>query len=174
MSDFLAKNLKKYRKSKRMTQAQLADAVNVSEMTIRRYETIGKGNREPNYKTLISLCEVLGVRPKDLVETIECNHVSNNLVESMKNTTTIRTTNKDFEELAISFSRLNSSGQKKAVEQVNLLTKIPEYRKDVEPDNTYQPTTLAAHFDGDKYTDDEMDEIKQFTKSVKSKRKDQE
>lgn len=33
-----------------------------------------------------------------------------------------------------------------------------------------EPTTLAAHFDGDEYTDDEMDEIKQFAEFVKGKR----
>lgn len=34
-----------------------------------------------------------------------------------------------------------------------------------------QPTTLAAHFDGEEYTEEEMEEIKQFAKFVKSKRK---
>lgn len=33
------------------------------------------------------------------------------------------------------------------------------------------PMTLAAHFDGDEYTADELDEIKQFAEFVKSKRK---
>lgn len=33
--------------------------------------------------------------------------------------------------------------------------------------------TLAAHFDGDEYTDEELEEIKRFAEYVKSKRKDQ-
>lgn len=33
-----------------------------------------------------------------------------------------------------------------------------------------QPTTLAAHFDGDEYTEDELDEIRQFAEFVKNKR----
>ena len=37
-------------------------------------------------------------------------------------------------------------------------------------DQDYQPTTLAAHFDGDEYTKDELDEIKQFAEFVKGKR----
>lgn len=37
-------------------------------------------------------------------------------------------------------------------------------------DDTYQPTTLAAHFDGDEYTDAEMNEIQQFAEFVKGKR----
>lgn len=35
----------------------------------------------------------------------------------------------------------------------------------------YKPTTLAAHFDGDDYTEDELDEIKQFTQFVKNRNK---
>lgn len=34
-----------------------------------------------------------------------------------------------------------------------------------------EPQTLAAHFDGDEFTEDELDEIKQFAAFVKNKRK---
>jgi len=34
-----------------------------------------------------------------------------------------------------------------------------------------KPATLAAHFDGDEYTEEEMDEIQKFAEYVKSKRK---
>lgn len=37
-------------------------------------------------------------------------------------------------------------------------------------DQNYQPITLAAHFDGNEYTEDELDEIKQFAEFVKGKR----
>ena len=33
------------------------------------------------------------------------------------------------------------------------------------------PTTIAAHFDGDEYTEDELEEIRQFAEFVKNKRK---
>lgn len=35
-----------------------------------------------------------------------------------------------------------------------------------------EPTTLAAHFDGDEYTEDELEEIRKFAEFVKSKRKE--
>lgn len=38
-------------------------------------------------------------------------------------------------------------------------------------DSEYKPRTLAAHFDGDEYTEEELDEIKQFAEFVKNKRK---
>ena len=34
----------------------------------------------------------------------------------------------------------------------------------------HTPTTLAAHFDGDEYTEDELDQIRQFAEFVKGKR----
>lgn len=34
-----------------------------------------------------------------------------------------------------------------------------------------RPTTIAAHFDGDEYTEAELDEIRQFAEFVKNKRK---
>lgn len=34
-----------------------------------------------------------------------------------------------------------------------------------------ESTTIAAHFDGDEYTEEELDEIKQFAEFVKNKRK---
>jgi hypothetical protein len=34
-----------------------------------------------------------------------------------------------------------------------------------------EPTTIALHFDGNEYTEDELDEINQFAEFVKNKRK---
>ena len=36
------------------------------------------------------------------------------------------------------------------------------------------PNTIAAHFDGDEYTEEELDEIRQFAEFVKNRRKDTE
>ena len=33
-----------------------------------------------------------------------------------------------------------------------------------------EPNTLAAHFDGDDYTEEELDEIRKFAEFVKAKR----
>ena len=38
-------------------------------------------------------------------------------------------------------------------------------------DEPEKPTTIAANFDGDEYTPEELDEIKAFAEFVKSKRK---
>lgn len=38
-------------------------------------------------------------------------------------------------------------------------------------DETNKISTLAAHFDGDEYTEEELDEIRRFAEFVKNKRK---
>ena len=56
---------------------------------------------------------------------------------------------------------------------VNTIKKIADYLC-VSADSLLgledQPQTIAAHFDGDEYTEDELDEIRQFAKFVKTKR----
>ena len=47
---------------------------------------------------------------------------------------------------------------------VNTIKKIADCLND-------ELTTLAAHFDGKEYTEDELNEIRQFAEFVKSKRK---
>ncbi len=38
-------------------------------------------------------------------------------------------------------------------------------------DEEVKPTTLAAHFDGDEYTEEELEEIRQFAEFVKNRKK---
>ena len=38
-------------------------------------------------------------------------------------------------------------------------------------DDNNTPTTLAAHFDGDEYTEEELEEIRQFDAFVKNRKK---
>ncbi len=48
----------------------------------------------------------------------------------------------------------------------------PAYLMGWEPNlNINEPTTIAAHFDGTEYTEEELGEIRQFAEFVKNKRK---
>ena len=42
---------------------------------------------------------------------------------------------------------------------------------DIVYSNKQEPTILAAHFDGEEYTEDELKEIRQFAEFVKGKRR---
>ena len=100
--------LKELRKSRGLTQDELAKIFKVSRSTIGMYEN---GSREPDYETLELIADYFNV---DI----------------------------DF-----------------LLGRTNKTTKI------------IKPTTLAAHFDGDEYTEEELEEIRKFAEFVKSKRK---
>lgn len=130
MSDF-ATRLKELRIEKKVTQQDLADFLHVSQNAIYNWEN---GKREANLEMIGKIAEYFEVAPSYLLGYIDTKHIvsiktKNNLIESTKNNTIIKTTNKRLEKLAISFSKLNSIGQEKAVEQIEILTKIPEYQK---------------------------------------------
>ena len=71
LSDLTAENIKHYRKKKHITQTDLADAVGVSQMSIRRYETKGAGNREPSADLFDKIADILGTSANVLRGKIE-------------------------------------------------------------------------------------------------------
>ena len=63
MSEF-AKNLRKYRKKKGLTQAKLGEKLNYGYTAIANYES---GRNEPALDVLISLAQILDVTPNELL-----------------------------------------------------------------------------------------------------------
>ena len=63
MSDF-AKNLRYYRKQKRLSQAELAKALNYGDTTISNYES---GRNEPSIDDLIKIAIILDISLDELV-----------------------------------------------------------------------------------------------------------
>lgn len=61
-------NLKKYRKSKDLTQAQLAEIVGVSASAISQYEN---GHKFPSFEIALKIAEALDCESADLVSTRE-------------------------------------------------------------------------------------------------------
>lgn len=60
------------------------------------------------------------------------------------------------------YSRLSSDNQERVNSYVKKLYDIQQTNTD--------PITIVAHFDGDEYTEEELNEIRQFAAFVKSKR----
>lgn len=63
----IAEVLRQARKSKGLTQEELAEQANVSPITIYRYEKAQRGS--PQGPTLTSICNVLGIAPEALIKT---------------------------------------------------------------------------------------------------------
>lgn len=128
MSDLSARNIKRYRKQKGFTQEQLAEAVGISVMSIRRYETKGKNNREPSANLFDKIAEKLGTTADILRGKISDY--------DFKDVPAFPTTNEDT--MKVYFKNKQRS--------------------------------LAAHFDSNEYTEEELNEIRHFAEFLKYKR----
>jgi transcriptional regulator with XRE-family HTH domain len=63
----IGENIKKYRKEKKITQKQLADKINISEMSIRRYE---RGERQPTADIIDLISKALDIPIYSLVDDV--------------------------------------------------------------------------------------------------------
>lgn len=73
-------------------------------------------------------------------------------------------------------SRYESSDiQNMGIDKIEALAKVlkcsPGYLMGWEPNQSHNVDTLAAHFEGQEFTDAELEEIKNFVEFVKNKRK---
>lgn len=128
MSEFY-NMLRKLREQKKLTQKEVAAALNISPAAYSLYE---KGQREPKYDMLEKIANFFGVSIGYLL-----------------------TGNNDY-----IYYHTDKSGiyelHRKAFSNI------------IENE---EPQTIAAHFDGDEYTEEELDKIKEFAEFVKSQRK---
>lgn len=134
----VGENIRFLRKEKGITQRELAEKCECATGTIQQYEL---GKRQPRLEQLKRIAKILGVYVGELLaDNFEeykeqlINDFSDMVINASKNATiTTRTLYGDPEKsdrLNEYFEMLNDEGQDKAVEQVELLTKIPEYQKE--------------------------------------------
>ncbi len=65
LNSFFSKNLEYLRKSKNMTQSELATKINVDQTTIGRWED---GNREPTVGNVVNIATVFNISIPDLLD----------------------------------------------------------------------------------------------------------
>lgn len=149
--------IKNARKNAGLTQKSLAEKSGLAEITIRQYET---NKREPRNEQIRKIAHALGLTEEELLgldrftndaleylkrekekyqKKIESDQISD-LEKKLYETeiTNISFWESDFQnqlnrsskELLDLYNRLNFQGQDKALEQIELLTKIPEYQKE--------------------------------------------
>lgn len=139
----VGENIKRIRINKGWTQKQLGAACDpkMNEANIRKYEN---GNAEPGFKVLKRISTALGVNLYELLdqEQIELDiHDKEKILMGLrryKNGNIESITEPNLDEKKHNFINkmfyfkqlLNETGQTKAIEQVEMLTKIPEYRKE--------------------------------------------
>ena len=116
-----SEKIKNARKKAGLSQRELGERLNVSGALIAQYEN---GSRKPKLDTCRKIASALGIYIGDLIDdwsTISQEEISNDLQNGLP-----------LNELAIlqNYRILNEKGQEKAKEQMEMLTKIPEYRKE--------------------------------------------
>lgn len=133
----VAENIKLIRKEKGITQKQLGEKCGLSEAMIRQYEL---GLRNPKLENLKKIAKAFDIYVGDLLadnfpeykdQIVE--DFSQKMVDKLKNTTvTYKVSYGDtyIEKVEELFDLLNTAGKEKAVEQIELLTKIPEYKNE--------------------------------------------
>lgn len=130
-----------------LTQQELGDRLGVSQAMIGQYEN---GTRKPKLETLAKIADALKIPLNYLltdqeitVEILKADGTTDvigsgwgavrkaekEMSEKIEYFTSNAPTGR-YKNLLIRFNKLNLSGQNEAIKQVELLTKIPEYRKD--------------------------------------------
>ena len=129
MSDLTAQNIRHYRKKKGITQAELAAKVGVSEMSIRRYETMGKANREPSANLFDKIAKKL-----DTTSDILRGKVSNHEIQEIAITppTQAELDMMYKEAVASLMDDMKPSGEAEVLKYAKYIHSQPEYRKDNE------------------------------------------
>ena len=128
MKNVIGENIKRVREKKGMTQKELAEKCNLATITIRQYES---GKREPKTRTLNKIAKALDVYILELTIDKHAHHMS--ILDIMAKDKAEREESQyALEKISRYIRLLNDDGKEKAIEQVELLTKIPEYKKDTE------------------------------------------
>lgn len=139
--------IKELRIMKSLTQKELGQRMGISQQQIAQYEN---GKLNPKIETLQKIADALEVPRNLLFENLDSTEKSElvkldliNLIKTLNLEITDITDKKKVEASVLQavqkknhyiklYDCLTANGQDKAIEQVELLTKIPEYRKDTE------------------------------------------
>ena len=126
MSDF-SNRLKELRIANLISQQDLATSLNVSQNAIYNWEN---GKREPSIEMLKKIAEYFEVSFDYLMGFEEIRPIK--MHELFSGVYGPRTILNKEKKMLYEFNKLNDDGQDKAIQQIEMLTKIPEYRKEEE------------------------------------------
>lgn len=120
--------IKQARKNAGITQKNLGDKLGVSPVMISQYES---NTRNPKLQTLQKIADALNVTLSDLLTSDTILNSEKSDITDWLSTMEEESYRDKIDGLAC---LLNDTGQQEAVRQVELLTKIPEYRKEDTPE----------------------------------------
>nr|DAT02831.1 MAG TPA: Repressor protein CI [Caudoviricetes sp.] len=80
---YIGQKIKEFRTKAKMTQSDLASALDTTKQTISRYE---KGDRKAGQDTLFALCDIFNVSIDDFFPTIHSAHAPDTLIQAINDT----------------------------------------------------------------------------------------
>ena len=113
----LSNILKTYRKEAKLTQQQVADALNINRTTYTYYET---GKTEPSIETLHKLVQMFNITYEDLLPSVDDNYVKDSFISSRTNQA-IYNRSKDEQQILIARRALSPEKQKQLDEFISNL-----------------------------------------------------
>lgn len=134
----IGEEIKAARKSVGLTQKQLGEKLGVSAAMIAQYET---GKRIPKTPTFKKIIDTIAICANDAQSEVYTALLGKQWSTIDYSTDQIVNTKSKKNEILFFYNRLNKTGQQKAIEQVEMLTKIPEYRADPQPSAAESPDT---------------------------------
>lgn len=185
--EIMAKNIQCYMNKFDKTRQEMCDALGVKYTTFTDWV---KGNSYPRIDKIELMANYFGISKAELVE--DHNDLQQTEQPYYLNDETRAIVKELFEKpelraffhnpgrkLMDNYGQLSDTNKKKVVNYSdNLLAiqRMEEEQLHLIPDAAHtgsdaQPTTIAAHFDGDKYTEDEKNEINQFAEFAKNNKK---
>ena len=111
--------IKEFRKKIGITQKELGQLVGMTYQQIAQYE---RGTRNPKKETIEKIAKALKIDPYSLYSFD---------IESEELAELINSKDRNEDKLLDNYRELNDIGQDKAIELVELLTKIPEYKANI-------------------------------------------
>lgn len=127
MSIEIGEQIKFYRQQRGYTQKKLGELCGMADSAIRRYES---GRANPKIETISRIANALELTIEDFldfscIEDLKEINDYNGRLDGPEKMNNFLESN-----LLFSFNNLNNAGKEKAIDQVEMLTKIKEYQKD--------------------------------------------
>lgn len=132
----IAEMMRKARKEKHITQQQLADAVGLSVMSIRRYESRNeKVRRTPTITECQKIANVLGLvwwemmGLEDYGNGVYAHEMEPNEASKWIERLSKTDGNTDESALIVAFNKLNAEGKRECLKRVLEMTELQRYRE---------------------------------------------
>lgn len=152
------KNLKSLLKTNDLNYADFSKKIGVRPSTVSMWMS---GRSFPRIDVLEKIAQLFNITVNDLLtdskpQTENILHALTELTQMLEQVTPASQDEKKAKELLLNLATQQAN---KSIQELH------------QPTNTIPGSTIAAHFNGDDFTEDELDEIRQFAEFVKSKRK---